>query len=113
MNVISIHEYRGAARLDQAVAAAAKARKPLFVGEFGVPGAPSEATRRQFAELLGRIEAARVPLAALWVFDYRGQGEWNVTAANDRAWQLEAVAEANRRLRQASPAARSVTSPAR
>ncbi len=41
-----------------------------------------------------------MPLAALWVYDFSGQdADWNVTATNGRAYQLEAVAEANARLR--------------
>jgi hypothetical protein len=36
---------------------------------------------------------------ALWVYDYAGQnGQWNVTASNERSYQLKAVAEANRRV---------------
>lgn len=37
--------------------------------------------------------------AALWVYDYPRQEEWNVTATNARAWQLDAVAQADRALR--------------
>ena len=78
-----------------------------------MPGPPSQTAREQFAALLRAVEGSRVPLAALWVFDYGGQDEWNVTADNARAWQLDAVAEANRRLRRAGAARRAVTSPAR
>jgi hypothetical protein len=35
------------------------------------------------------------------VYDYAGQnGQWNVTASNERSYQLKAVAEANRRVRE-------------
>ena len=44
------------------------------------------------------IEDAQVPLAALWVFDYKGQPQWSVRADNARSYQLKAIAEANRRI---------------
>ena len=106
IDLISVHVYRDAQRLRGAVDAAGRGKKPLFVGEFGVPGPPSEKTRRQFADLLRRIEETGVPLAALWVFDYRRQDEWSVTPDNERAWQLKAIAEANRRLRRRHEARR-------
>jgi hypothetical protein len=84
---------------------AAQVHKPLFVGEFGVPGNPTPESRRRFAEVLAQIERLQVPLAALWVFDFDGQAtDWSVTATNARAYQLQAVAEANRRLRGTKPA---------
>jgi hypothetical protein len=39
-----------------------------------------------------------VPLAALWVFDYRGQTDRDVTAGNGRSYQLQAISGANKRL---------------
>lgn len=77
-----------------------KARKPLFVGEFGAGREEDpEATKKLFAEMLSAFEKTGVPLAALWVFDYGPQDkDWNVTATNDRAYQLQAIAEANRRI---------------
>jgi hypothetical protein len=101
VNVISVHAYGDS--LDQIAPAAriaAGLKKPLFVGEFGVPGPPDAKTREQFAALLAAIEKARVPLAALWVYDFGGQDEtFNVTAGNVRAYQLKAIAEANERIR--------------
>jgi hypothetical protein len=48
---------------------------------------------------LHTIEQAGVPLAALWVFDLKQQDkDWNITATNDRAYMLQAIADANRRL---------------
>jgi hypothetical protein len=101
MDVLSVHWYaEGADRLVASMAVAARARKPLFVGEFGVPGPPSPETEKRFGEMLAAIEQAGVPLAALWVYGRAGQdGEWNVTAANARGYQLKAVAEANERIR--------------
>lgn len=78
---------------------AAKARKPLFVGEFGASG-NTETAREEFTKYLDAIIKAGVPLAALWVYDYGGQDDsWNVTPTNSRSYQLDAIAEANRRLR--------------
>lgn len=92
------------ARLDQALAVARSERKPLFVGEFGVSGPTTPAAEAQFRELLAAIETKEIPLAALWVFDFDGQAtDWNVTATNPRRWQLEAIRDANRRLRPALP----------
>ena len=114
VNTISIHVYWAAAkRFERQVAIegfltltmgiAAKARKPLFVGEFGAwkAGPKGErAARQSFARVLAAIEDARVPLAALWVYDLDHQARtWNVTLSNSRAYQLRAIAEANRRIR--------------
>ena len=97
-DTISIHVYDPVAdRFAEAVQAAKKMDKPLFVGEFGVQGDSPEA-RQQFQVLLGLIEQMEVPLAALWVFDYHGQTDRNVTSDNGRGYQLKAIAEANQRL---------------
>ena len=100
VSLLSVHAYGDSTRqIHEAAAAAAQARKPLFVGEFGAPG-PAEKSEKEFRALLAAIEAAQVPLAALWVYDFRGQdGTWNVTANNDRASQLQAISAANARLR--------------
>ena len=96
VDTISVHLYEDAARhLGEAMEVAKRAGKPLFVGEFGVQG-PEAA--EPFHSLLRRIEEARVPLAALWVFDYQAQPAWNVHADNERSDQLQAIAAANRRL---------------
>jgi hypothetical protein len=88
--------------LKLAMGVARKARKPLFVGEFGASASGEggeEKAKAQFAAVLAAIEKTGVPLAALWVYDFRGQAEsWNVTATNARSYQLRAIAEANRRL---------------
>jgi hypothetical protein len=80
--------------------AARKARKPLFVGEFGANDEKgSDQARERLSSLLQAIERTRVPLSALWVYDYAGQDKvWNVTASNSRAYQLRAIADTNRRL---------------
>ncbi len=114
VNVLSLHVYETSGKrfgrevpaeefLAVAMQVAAQAKKPLFVGEFGAsdaaPGAQKGAKERLGA-LLAAIENAGVPLAALWVYDFSGQAkDWNVTARNARSWQLEAIAEANQRLK--------------
>ena len=50
-----------------------KAKKPLFIGEFGAPVTLGEAkARSSFLELLEAIEVNKIPLSALWVFDFPG-----------------------------------------
>lgn len=114
VNTISIHIYEPKEKrfgrettVEQFLAVAAQvsaqAKKPLFVGEFGAPGIGPEAekaARERLAALIAAIENARVPIAALWVYDFSGQEkDWNVTPTNSRAWQLTAIAEANQRLK--------------
>jgi len=103
INTLSVRGYDLAAdigRLDQAMTVARAVKKPLFVGEFGVPGAATAESKEKFATMLTAIETNRVPLSALWVFDFASQArDWNVTATNDRSWQLDAVQQANERMR--------------
>ena len=78
-----------------------KAKKPLFIGEFGAPiGLGEDKERSGFQELVKAIEAGKVPLSAFWVFDHAGQDkDWNVTFDNKRRYMLKLVAEANQRMR--------------
>lgn len=75
-------------------------QKPLFVGEFGLPlTAGSESGRLQFAALVAALETSKVPLSALWVFDYSGQDkDWNVTFENQRSYMLKEISQANQRM---------------
>ncbi len=87
-------------RIPAAVAAARRLHRPLFVGEFGVPGPRSEESKAAFVRCLEKLGRDGVTFAALWVFDFDGQkGEWSVTATNDRAYQLDALQEFNGRWR--------------
>ena len=98
MNVISVHVYESdATRLASAVSTAATAKKPLFVGEFGVSG-PGRTSSTAFTSMLSSIEASGAALAAVWVYDHPDQAEWSVTRSNARAWQLTAVSAANARV---------------
>ena len=93
---------------------AAGAGKPLFVGEFGASEEIGpDKVRDRVTAILNSIVELHVPLAALWVFDLPMQdGSYNVTTQNNRAWMLDAIGEADRRLggEQASSAA--TTAPA-
>jgi hypothetical protein len=72
-------------------------RKPLVVGELGVPGALTAESLRRFREWLDALDTHQVPLAALWVFDFEGQRQdWNVSFVNDRAPLLQLIAERQR-----------------
>jgi len=76
--------------------------KPLFIGEFGPSGKekPRDEERRQFEGLLELMVTNQVPLSALWNFDFEhvDQGHWNITETNHRAYMLDALREANRKL---------------
>lgn len=99
IDVLSVHIYReNVQRLAQTASIAKALQKPLFVGEFGVPGPDTAESRQQFQEMLAEIEKAEVPLAALWVFDLAQQAKtYSVTAENERSYQLRAIAELNAR----------------
>ena len=43
---------------------------------------------------------SEVALAALWVFAYDRRPEYEVTASNERSYQLEAIMQANKKLRE-------------
>lgn len=74
--------------------------KQVFIGEFGVPRmADRDEEKRQFRRLLDSIVAAPVNWAALWVYDFGFQEKWNVRFDNDRAWQLEWIAQANQSIK--------------
>lgn len=94
-----LYEESDGTRLGLAMKTSRALRKPLFIGEFGVPGAMTEASRQRFDAMLKSLEAEAVPLAALWVYAFPSQdADWNVTETNARAALLDAVAAANRRL---------------
>jgi len=79
---------------------ALKARKPLFIGEFGAPLTLGKTVERtMFMEIITAIEANKVPLSAVWVFDHPGQSkDWNITFDNERSYMLKRISEANKRM---------------
>jgi len=119
VNTLSVHVYEPKEKrfgretpveelLRLSVDIAVRAKKPLFIGEFGAPTVGPEAekgAKERLAALIAAIEKTGVPLAALWVYDFAGQAkDWSVTSRNARSWQLAAIAEANQRLRPRGPA---------
>jgi sugar phosphate isomerase/epimerase len=96
MSAISVHMYQdNEALMGQAVRVARQLGQPLFVGEWGAPGATPE-TEATCRRQLKAICDNDVCLAALWVFDLASQKDFSVTATNARAWQLDLIAQANR-----------------
>jgi hypothetical protein len=51
----------------------------------------------EFRRMLRIIEESPIPLAAVWVFD-RPVDEFNITADNERSYQLRELAQANARV---------------
>lgn len=102
INTFSVRAYdltNDLGRVAQAMDVSRKMRKPLFVGEFGVPGGVTAESREAFKAVLQCIETNQVPLSALWVFDFAAQAkDYSVTTKNERAWQLEEVRLVNERL---------------
>ncbi|MEI6500860.1 MAG: cellulase family glycosylhydrolase [Armatimonadota bacterium] len=98
VDVVSVHMYeKDIERLPLALQASHKLRKPLFVGEFGVPGKRAE-SEKAFREQLAAIEAQKVPLAAMWTFGGNQKDTYTVGAEGERAYQLQAITEANARI---------------
>ncbi len=102
VNLVSIHCYEEALnRLEISARAAARLKKPLFVGEFQVERPDSPEAPAALKRFLEQLRQHRVPLAALWVFDYPPQEkDFNVSLANSRAWQLGVLRDGNARLKQ-------------
>jgi len=101
VGLISIHCYgEDLMRIGEAARAAASLGKSLFLGEFQVKELDSPEARVRFEKVLAELEAHKVALAAIWVFDFAGQeGEFNIRRGNGREWELEMIREANRRIR--------------
>ena len=91
-------------RIAPALELATRLKKPLFVGEFGVPGPGDDTAKAAFTRRLESLEKAGVTFAALWVYDFEGQkADWSVTQSNSRSYQLDALEAVNRRLSALKP----------
>jgi hypothetical protein len=102
IDLLSVHAYSdNLVRVMPTGEAARTLKKPLFIGEFGLPGPVDPKSRQRFFDLLAKVEQSGAPLCALWNFDF-GDNEFSVTATNERAYQLAAIAETNRKLGRAS-----------
>lgn len=82
---------------------AADSGKALFVGEFGAGGEQIAhdpvRCRAVHEEMVAALESTGVPLSAVWVFDLPQQEDsFNITAKNERAYLLDMVAAAHKRL---------------
>lgn len=99
-DMISGHAYGANALEDINTAAAVSAQehKPLFVGEFGVPGTQAE-SQALFQEMLNTLVADKVPLASVWAFDktdqISGASDYSITPTNDRSFMLSLIEAAN------------------
>ena len=99
INGISLHAYEDDdQRFAAAMEVARKLNKPIFIGEFGTQHT-TDAQAAKCRRLIEAIVDNGIPLAALWVFDHPDQQDFNITADNARAYQLDLIAEANRTLR--------------
>lgn len=90
--------------LERVTDAGRRSHKAVFVGEFGAPTGTEQGdakwTRAENLKLLRAIEDSGAAIAAIWVFDFDAQEPaWNVSPDNDRAYLLDALSEANARLR--------------
>jgi hypothetical protein len=78
--------------------------RPLMIGEFQIPEAyvdqaDTPAIREAFRSFLRRVDAAGVPLTAVWVFDFpwHDKERCNITPDNRRGWQLDEMGAMNLR----------------
>ena len=108
INCISLHVYENDDRqLSKAMEVSRQLNKPVFVGEFGAPGVTT-AAENNFRRLLSSIVENGIPFAAVWVFDLSNQKEFNVTRTNARSWQLDLIADANKKMMGQSTSAKPV-----
>ena len=99
IDCVSSHVYGGAeAGIAATAAECRRLGKPLFVAEFGFAGPTTPARVAAFHRTLDLLHDQHVPLAAVWVYDHADPDALNVTATGDKAWELDAIAAANRRL---------------
>ncbi|MGI8956691.1 MAG: cellulase family glycosylhydrolase [Chthoniobacterales bacterium] len=105
LNLLSVHIYQKSQKLQpygpesvgqfisRYARYAAKAGKPLFIGEF-----PTR-DRSQTNEYLQAIKDNHVPLSAFWTFDNSQQDRtMNVTFQNERSFVIDLVVKANQGL---------------
>lgn len=93
---ISLHAYEDDdQRLPGALEVSRRLNKPLFVGEFGAQH-DTPGQRAKFERLFTAITTSGVPLAAVWVYDYARQPDFNLVPGSPRAYQLERIGEWNR-----------------
>jgi Bacterial Ig domain len=102
LGIVSVHLYpglanarfgsrnpRGTELLDAAVHAAAKAGKPLFVGEFGDEGRVDGRADSFSVRVMDRIVELGVPYSAIWVWQFYQRSPYHARADKDTAFSLE------------------------
>jgi hypothetical protein len=97
VNLLSVHCYgQDWRRLDTVARAARDLKIPIFVGEFQIEDPDSEHASEAFEQRLSEIRRLKIPLAAIWVFDYAAhEKDFNVSSTNRRQWQLKMIGEWN------------------
>lgn len=92
--------------IDASLAAAREAGKPLWVGEWGPPQTDDLGLRReQFQKILDLLITRQVQLSAVWVFDFAHQPLASIEVGTESEFMLDALAEANGRIRAEKSAA--------
>lgn len=92
-NLISMHIYENFSEAYHS--ASHQLKKPIFVGEFGVPG-EGEAVKAAFKDRFARVNAIS-DFSAIWVFDYQvNDTNWYVNAASPRSWVLDMITDSRR-----------------
>ena len=92
--------------IDASLAAAREAGKPLWVGEWGPPQTDDLGLRReQFQKILDLLITRQVQLSAVWVFDFAHQPLASIEVGTESEFMLDALAEANGRIRDEKSAA--------
>jgi hypothetical protein len=96
------HQLWDIERLEEVATDARALCRPLMIGEFQIPEAyvdqaDTPAIREAFRSFLRRVDAAGVPLTAVWVFDFpwHDKERCNITHDNRRGWQLDEMGAMN------------------
>jgi hypothetical protein len=100
VDIISVHLYdKGARRrfgptdevdfLNAIDQAARRIGKPLFVGEFGDPGAPDAGPGSFTERMLDRIVALKVPYSAVWIWQFYQRNPYTVYDNKHNRFSLE------------------------
>lgn len=92
-NLISMHIYEDFSSAYYSTSQQLK--KPIFVGEFGVPG-EGETVKAAFKDRFARVNAIS-DFSAIWVFDYQVKDtNWYVNATSPRSWVLDVITDSRR-----------------
>ena len=77
-----------------------KTKKPIFVGEWGIPNSMEEsANKKDMEEMVASIKAANIQLSAVWVFDLKDHNtgpKWSISPDNNRNIYFKKLKELNK-----------------